>query len=154
MASPGRCHAIEPLAMLAAAPRLPGPLVDADMDGVARALADRLAELRLDGQPVRAVALRHERAVERLAVDRAADLHEPARAEELRRVVHHDARPRTWVVALLKPGVELSHHDTETLAYDRTHRRAGRDVKRLSPSSPCQHVRAPPATQAPMQLHT
>src|SRR5688572_5512322 len=84
------------------------------MDGVARLLADRLAELRFDGQPVRAVALRHERAVERLAVDRAADLHEPARAEELRRVVHHDAGPRTWVVALLEPGVELSQHDTET----------------------------------------
>src|SRR5688572_2725845 len=112
---------------LAAAPRrLPDPLVDADMDGVARPLADRLAELRLDGQPVRAVALRHERALERLAVDRAADLHEPARAEELRRVVHHNARPRTWVVALLKPGGELSQHDTETLAYDRTDRRAGR----------------------------
>jgi hypothetical protein len=79
--------------------RLPDPLVDADVDGVARPLADRLAELRLDGQPVRAVPLRHERAVERLAVDHAADLHEPARAEELRRVVHHNARPRTRIVA-------------------------------------------------------
>src|SRR5687767_5052545 len=144
MASPGRCHAIEPLAMLAAAPRLPGPLLDADMDGVARLLADRLAELRLDGQPVRAVALWHERAVERLAVDRAADLHQPAPAEELGRVVHHDARPRTWVVALFKPCVELSRHDNETLAYDRTHRRAGRDVKRLSAVPPAS-MGAPPA---------
>src|SRR3954454_1753533 len=95
---------------------LPDPLVDADVDGVARLLADRLAQLRPDGQPVRAVALRHQRAVERLAVDLAADLHEPARAEQLRHVVHHDARPRTRVVALVKLGVELSEHVSETLA--------------------------------------
>src|SRR4029450_8620315 len=63
-------------------------------------------------QPGLAAPLLHERAVERLAVDRAADLHEPAGAEELRRIVHHHARPRTWVVALLKPGVELSQHDS------------------------------------------
>jgi hypothetical protein len=65
------------------------------MHGVARLFADRFAQARLDRQPVRAVALRHQRAVERLAVDRAADLHEPSRGEELCHVVHNDARPRT-----------------------------------------------------------
>ena len=80
----------------------------------------------LTGQPMRAVALRHERAVERLAVDRAADLHQPARAEERGGVVHDDARPRTRVVALLKLGVELSQHDTETLSRDRTRRQTAR----------------------------
>src|SRR5436190_15398542 len=95
--------------------RLPDPLVDADMDGVARLLSDGLAEAGFHRQPVRTVALRHQRAVERLAVDHAADLHEPARAEKLRRVCHHDARPRTRVVALLKLGVELAEHDTDTL---------------------------------------
>src|SRR3954452_12404844 len=78
---------------------LPDPSVDADVHRVARLLPNRLAELRLDRKSVRAVALRHQRAVKRLAVDRAADLHKPARAEELRRVVHHDARPCTYVVA-------------------------------------------------------
>jgi hypothetical protein len=61
---------------------------------------------------VGAVALRHQRALERHAVDRAADLHEPARAEELGHVAHHHARPRTWVVALVKLSVELSQHDS------------------------------------------
>ena len=37
-----------------------------------------------------------------------------ARAEERRRVVHHDARPRTWVVALLKWGVEFSQHGRDS----------------------------------------
>ena len=111
-------------------------LVDPDADGVARLLADRLAQRGPHGQPVRAVALRHQRALERLAVDRAADLHEPARLEELGRVVHHDARPCTWVVALLELGVEFSQHATETLANDRTHRRAGRvDCARTSRTS-------------------
>src|SRR5215217_3606722 len=49
---------------------------DADVDGVAGLLADRLTELGLDREAVRPVALRHQRAVERLAVDDAADLHE------------------------------------------------------------------------------
>ena len=51
------------------------------MDGVTRLLADRVTELRFDRQPVRAIALGHQRAVERLAVDHTADLHEPTRAE-------------------------------------------------------------------------
>src|SRR4051794_18960807 len=79
------------------------------MDRVTRVLADRLAERRLDREPVGAVALRHQRTVERLAVDRTADLHEPTRAEQLGHVVHDHARPRTGVVALLKLSVELSH---------------------------------------------
>jgi hypothetical protein len=72
------------LSLVARAAAATRSLVDADMDGVARPFADRLAE-HFDGQPVRAVALRHQRAVERIAIDRAADLDEPARAEELRR---------------------------------------------------------------------
>ena len=61
--------------------QLSDPLVDSDVDGVARLLADRLSQRRLDREPVRAVALDHQRAGERLAVDRAADLHEPAGTE-------------------------------------------------------------------------
>ena len=37
-------------------------------------------------------------------------------------VVHHYARPRPWVVALLKWGIELSQHDSQTLARGQTHR--------------------------------
>ena len=51
------------------------------MDAVAGLLADLLAQRRLDREPVRAVAPGHQRADERLAVDRAADLHEAAGAE-------------------------------------------------------------------------
>ena len=46
-------------------------LVDADVDSVPGLLADGLSELRFDRQPVRAVALRHERAVDRLIIDRS-----------------------------------------------------------------------------------
>ena len=55
--------------------QLSDPFVDSDVDGVARLFADRLSQRRLDREPVRAVALGHQRASERLAVDRAADLH-------------------------------------------------------------------------------
>jgi hypothetical protein len=57
---------------------------------------------------VRAVALRHQRAGERLAINRTADLHEPARPEELGHIVHHYARPRARVVALLNGHRTLS----------------------------------------------
>jgi len=90
--------------------RLSDPLVDPDVDAVARLLANRLSQRRLDREPVRAVTLGHQRADERLAVDRTTDLHEPAGAEELRHVGHHHARPRAWVVALLKLGFELAQH--------------------------------------------
>jgi hypothetical protein len=92
--------------------QLSDPFVDSDADGVARLFADRLSQRRLDREPVRAVALGHQRARERLAVDRAADLHEPAGTEELGHVIHEHARPRTGVVALLKLGFELSQHDS------------------------------------------
>src|SRR4051794_19590667 len=92
---------------------LPDPLLDPDVDGVARLLADRLPQRRLDRKPVGAVALGHERADERFAVDRSADLHEPAGAEQLSRVVHHHARPRTGAVTLLKLRVELSEHGSQ-----------------------------------------
>ena len=84
-----------------------------------------LRSFALTGDRVRAVPLGHQRAVERLAVDHTADLHEPASAEQLRFVVDHDARPRTGVLAFLKVGVELFDHDAESLWYgDSTHRRA------------------------------
>jgi hypothetical protein len=92
--------------------QLPDPFVDPDADGVARLLADRLSQRRFDRQPVGAVALGHQRARERLTVDRSPDLHQPAGTEQLGHVVHQHARPRTGVVALLKLGVELSQHDS------------------------------------------
>src|SRR3954470_20872760 len=94
---------------------LSDPLVDPDVHRVAGLLADGLAQGRADREPVRAVALGHERAVERLAVDRAADLHEPAGVEELRHVVHHDARPCAGVVASLKLRAEFGDHAHRTL---------------------------------------
>ena len=51
------------------------------VDG-AHVLTDRAAHVRSDRQLVRAVAEGHERAPERLPVDRAADLDQAARAAE------------------------------------------------------------------------
>lgn len=65
----------------------------------------------LTGESVRAVALRHQRARKRLAIDGTADLDKPAGTEELEHIVDHHARPRTGVVALLKSAVELTQHD-------------------------------------------
>src|SRR3977135_616998 len=98
--------------LLDAEQQLADPLVDPDVDGVARFLADRLAQRRPDREPMRAVALRHQCAGERLAIDRTADLHEAAGTEELGHIVDHHARPCAWVVALLELGVELSQHDS------------------------------------------
>ena len=57
--------------------RLPDPLVDADMDGVARLLADRFTDVSLYRQLVRAIAHGHKRAAEWTAVNRASDLSRP-----------------------------------------------------------------------------
>src|SRR5579862_7094085 len=59
---------------------------------------------------MRAVALGHQRAGERLAVDRAPDLHEPTSTKQLGHIGHQYARPSTSVVTLLKLGIELSQH--------------------------------------------
>src|ERR671912_2499297 len=56
--------------------RLVDPLLQQDGHGVTGLLADRPADLRLDGQLVRAVAQGHEGALERVAVDRPPDLDE------------------------------------------------------------------------------
>src|SRR5215204_3265613 len=108
------------------------------MDGVARPLADRLAELRLDGQPVRAVPLRHERAVERFAVDRAAALDEPARvpkrsaASSITTHVHAPGLSPFWSRASNARNMTLRlSHATELIAGQTT------TSSRLSPNSPC-----------------
>src|SRR5262249_18383750 len=64
-------------------------------DPVARLLADRLAQVGLDWQLVRAVAESHEGGPERPAVDGATDLHQPAGAEVLGRPGHDDVGPAT-----------------------------------------------------------
>jgi hypothetical protein len=61
--------------------QLSDPFVDSDADGVARLFADPLSQRRLDREHVHAIALGHQRGREWLAVDRAADLHEPAGTE-------------------------------------------------------------------------
>src|SRR3954454_5977581 len=103
---------------------LADPLVDPDVDGVAGLLADRLPQGGLDGEPVGSVALGHQGAVERRAVDLAADLHETVGAEQPLHVVEHHAGPRAWVVALVELGVELLEHDPLTVARRGTHREA------------------------------
>src|SRR5215468_8381067 len=71
-------------------------------DPVARLLADRLAQVGLDWQLVRAVAESHEGGPERPAVDGATDLHQPAGAEVLGRPGHDDVGPATLARALLQ----------------------------------------------------
>jgi catechol 2,3-dioxygenase-like lactoylglutathione lyase family enzyme len=78
------------------------PLGEVDRDGVARLLAQRLAELGGERQLVGAVAERHERATERLAVDGAGDLHQASRAEEVSGPVGDDVGPPTARGALLE----------------------------------------------------
>ncbi|HTU29457.1 MAG TPA: hypothetical protein VMF07_08755 [Solirubrobacteraceae bacterium] len=85
------------------------------MDGVARLTADRLPKRSPHRQPVRAISLRHERTLKWLVVDRAPDLHEAARTEKLSHIVHHNARPGPWILALLKLGIEFSQHAAECL---------------------------------------
>src|SRR5207248_11294140 len=59
------------------------PLLQADGHRVTDLLRDGHSQLGLDGQLVRAVAQGHEGALEGLAVDGAADLHQAAGAEVL-----------------------------------------------------------------------
>jgi hypothetical protein len=121
--------------------QLSDPFVDLDVDSVARLLADRLSQRRLYWEPVRAVTLGHQRARERLPIDRAADLHEPAGTEQLGHVIHQHARPRTWVIALLKLGVELSQHDSPDSRTRRDSSPTGL-LKPLSLSSRGEHLGA------------
>lgn len=57
-----------------------------------------------------AVALRHQRPIELLTVNGTANLHNAPGSKQLRNVVQHDARPRTWVDPLLEPSIKLSYH--------------------------------------------
>src|SRR6185312_13830555 len=93
------------------------PLLQMHGDEVALTLADRFADVSLHWQLVCAVAHRHERAEERMPVDRA-HLHQPARAEVLHRVGHHDICPAALRRALLQARRELSVrlHDLPALA--------------------------------------
>ena len=84
----------------------------ADDDGVPGLLADGLADLGLHRQLVRAVAHRHERAPERMAVDRPADLDEAAGAEERHRLGPDDVGPAALARALLQRRGELCLHAT------------------------------------------
>src|SRR5436190_19963669 len=59
-------------------------LLEADGNGVASILPDRLSDVLFHGELVVPVAHRHEGALEGLAIDRAADLDETSGAEELR----------------------------------------------------------------------
>ena len=87
--------------------QLADPLVDPDVDSVARVLADRLAQAALTGS-LCVPSPAPSGAGKRFAIDRAADLHEPAGTEELGHIVDHNARPRTEVVALLSSASTLS----------------------------------------------
>ena len=81
-------------------------LIQADCDGVALFLGDLPADFGLDGELVGAVAEGHERAPERLAVDRSPHLHEAPGAEELNRARHHHVRPAALGRAPLQRGRE------------------------------------------------
>ena len=79
------------------------------MDGhpVPGLLTDRLPQIRLQRKLVPPVAQGHERALERVAIDGATNLHPPSGAEELGRSRHDDIRPATLVRALLEGGAEV-----------------------------------------------
>src|SRR5215469_16131451 len=71
-------------------------------DHVTRLLADRLAQVGLNWQLVRAVAERHEGGPERPAVDGASDLYQPVGAEVIGRPWHDDVGPAARARALLQ----------------------------------------------------
>jgi hypothetical protein len=76
-------------------------------DLVACFFADALTQVGLHRKFVGAVAERHERARERLAVNGAADRDQSAGAEEGRRIGHHHIGPAALVLALLQCRSEL-----------------------------------------------
>src|SRR5579863_6076005 len=91
-------------------PRSADPLVDPDVDRVSRLLAAGGPQSGPHRQPVGAVALCHERASERFAVDHGTNLDQTPGTEKLLNIVDNDARPGAWVVSLLEGGVELFQH--------------------------------------------
>jgi len=109
---------------------LTSPL-DHNADAVAFLLADGLSNLGLDGKHVRPVAQRHQRALERVAIDGPANLDETSGSEHLHRVEGRlQISPAAFVVNLLQRHLErLTSHDIEdsktTLPPD------GASVKRL-----------------------
>ena len=86
------------------------PFVDPDVDRVSCLLADGGSQRGLYWQPVRTVALRHECACERFAVDHTTNLDQTPGTEKLMHIVDNNARPGTGVVSLLKGRVELFQH--------------------------------------------
>ena len=87
------------------------PLLEADGHGVARLLADRPADVGLDGEHVGAVAQGHEGALEGVAVDRPPDLDQPPGAEELDLLGPDEIGPAALVGTLPQLGGELLVHD-------------------------------------------
>jgi hypothetical protein len=86
------------------------PLVDPDVDRVSCLLADGGSQRGPHWQPVGTVALRHQRASERFAVDHTTNLDQTPGTEELVHIVDNNARPGTRVLSLLKGSVELFQH--------------------------------------------
>jgi GNAT superfamily N-acetyltransferase len=87
------------------------PFLQPDGHALAFLLADRLAHAGLHRQLVRAVAHGHERAAERRAVYRAADLYQAAGTEELRGVRHDHVGPAALGRASLQGRGELPLED-------------------------------------------
>src|SRR5439155_11626879 len=86
-----------------------------DRQGVARTLADRLAHCGLHWELVRAVTQRHEGADERVPVDGAPRLHEPARTEGVGGAGHDEVSPAArLVLCCMVPRNSLSSVDTVT----------------------------------------
>src|ERR1700759_1575060 len=105
--------------------RLADPFVNPHVDGVAGLLADHLAQRGPHREPVRAVALGHQRAGERLTVNLPTDLDQAPGAEQFGDVIHPHAGPRAPVIALVELSIELSDHRPETLSRGRARRRGG-----------------------------
>src|SRR6266545_3409620 len=103
MVSPGRGG----LAIEGRGARSPDPLLEKNGHALSRLLADHLADLGLDRQLVPAVPEGHERTLERVAVDGAADLHQTSRAEVLDRLGPDEIGVSALVRTLLQAGGEL-----------------------------------------------
>ncbi len=69
--------------------------------------ANGLARLGFDRQHVHAVAHGHKRTAERLTVDSAANLDQPAGAKEFGRIWHYSVGPASFVLSFLERSGEL-----------------------------------------------
>jgi NAD(P)-dependent dehydrogenase (short-subunit alcohol dehydrogenase family) len=108
------------------------PLRQANGHRVPCTFSDRMLKVGLDRQLVRSVAKCHERTLERLMIDRTADLHQTTCSEKLHRVGHHDIRPPALARTLLQRGAELfvqSLHFPTTPPQSRGRSRPGRETQ-------------------------